>query len=90
MLESWEEQNASCDESAQGDPPKQQQQQQQQQKTFRAWSQAWTVNYKKTPEWLVKLLKLDVISDGLNLYKYLPGKDVVETSLIRKGRTWLV
>ena len=22
MLESWEEQNASCDESAQGDPPK--------------------------------------------------------------------
>ena len=27
---------------------------------------------------------------GLNLYKYLPGKDVVETSLIREGRTWLV
>ena len=40
MLESWEEQNASCHESAQGDPLKQQQQQQQQQKTFRAWSQA--------------------------------------------------
>ena len=27
---------------------------------------------------------------GSNLYNYLPGKDVVETSLIRKGRTWLV
>ena len=26
MLESWEEQNASCDESAQGVPPKKQQQ----------------------------------------------------------------
>ena len=24
---------------------------------------------------------------GSNLYNYLPGKDVVETSLIRKGRT---